>query len=238
MTPTSAPQTATRRDITRAATVDEIKTIALGIMRENGAAAVRFSDIAREMRMSPPALYRYFSCRDDLLTELITDSFDNLADALRTAREAIPEGDLSGRLHAVSSAYRAWAAREPARFGLVFGIPVPGYSAPECGPTNEAHLRAMENFMGLVRAAGAPETTDGHLAPVPDALLAELTPAELIKGISPERMQGLLHSWAMLHGYTCLEAYGHLGWLGEAARDDLFDGIVRCMASVTGLPHS
>ena len=45
-------------------------------MREQGTTDVRFTDIARVMGMTPPALYRYFADRDELLTDLITDAYD------------------------------------------------------------------------------------------------------------------------------------------------------------------
>ena len=51
--------TPTRRERARAATVEEIKSTALALMREEGTTDVRFTDIARVMGMTPPALYRY-----------------------------------------------------------------------------------------------------------------------------------------------------------------------------------
>ena len=52
-------------------------------MREQGTTDVRFTDIARVMGMTAPALYRYFADRDELLTALITDAYDDLGDARR-----------------------------------------------------------------------------------------------------------------------------------------------------------
>ena len=34
----------------------------------------------------------------------------------------------------------------------------------------------------------------------------------------------MLQAWASLHGFTCLEAYGHFDWVGEEAREELFRG--------------
>ena len=66
---------ASRRERARAATVAEIKATALDLMREAGTTDVRFTDIARVMGMTPPALYRYYADRDALLTDLITDAY-------------------------------------------------------------------------------------------------------------------------------------------------------------------
>ncbi len=68
----------TRRERARAATIEEIKATALQLMRDQGTTDVRFSDIARAMGMTAPALYRYFADRDELLTAMIVDAYDDL----------------------------------------------------------------------------------------------------------------------------------------------------------------
>jgi len=143
----------TRREITREATVREIKETALARMRDSGSTEVRFADIARDMRMSAPALYRYFDGRDELLTALIADSFTDLATALEQARDTVPTDDLGGRMVAICQALRSWAVRGPHRFALVLGPPVPGYAAPEEGPTTEAAHRAMAALKSVVYEA-------------------------------------------------------------------------------------
>ena len=70
--------TLTRRERQRAATVEEIKEVARGLMREQGTTDVRFTDIAKEMGVTPPALYRYYADRDALLTDLIADAYREL----------------------------------------------------------------------------------------------------------------------------------------------------------------
>jgi hypothetical protein len=46
----------------------------------------------------------------------------------------------------------------------------------------------------------------------------------------------MLQTWAMLHGFVSLEAYGHLDWLDGDARDALFLSQVRLAAQASGLP--
>src|SRR3954451_13666366 len=111
-----------RRERARLATVDEIKATALDLMREQGTTDVRFTDIARVMGMTPPALYRYYADRNDLLTDLITDAYDHLGRAILTAREKHEPDDIAGRWLAAASAYRTWAGREPQRFALILGL--------------------------------------------------------------------------------------------------------------------
>ena len=50
------------------------------LMREQRTTDIRFTDIAKSMGLTPPALYRYFDGRDELLTALITDAYDELGE--------------------------------------------------------------------------------------------------------------------------------------------------------------
>jgi AcrR family transcriptional regulator len=230
--------TATRRELTRAATVEEIKRTAFDLMRRNGTTAVSFADIAREMRMTAPALYRYFAGRDDLLTTLIATTYDELGEQLRTHREAVPAEDPGGRLVALCDAYRAWAVEHPERLALLSGLPIPGYAAPEDGPTIGAARRAMSNFHSLhADAAATGSLRDPLLCDCTPALRRELSsPGHKMSDVPPAVAAGMLHAWAMLQGFVSLEAYGNLAWIDQAARDDLFVNHVRLIAGAIGLP--
>jgi AcrR family transcriptional regulator len=235
-----------RRERARAATIAEIKETALRVMRETGTTDVRFSDIAREMGMTAPALYRYFADSDALLTELIVDAFDDLGSAVAAARDAVPEADMWQRLLAVSEAYRSWARREPQQFALILGMPVPGYAAPDEGPTTEAAKRAMGQLQALfVEALRLGKLGPAMITDVDPAFIAGWETAhaddELPNGmeeLGPATLQAMLNTWASLHGFTSLEAYNHLDWLPEEARDALFVTGVRLAARAAGLPES
>jgi AcrR family transcriptional regulator len=231
-----------RRERARAATIAEIKETALRLMHEQGTTDLRFSDIAREMGMTPPALYRYFADGDDLLTALIVDAFDDLADAVAAARDRVPADDPSGRLLAVSQAYRTWARREPQRFALILGMPVPGYAAPEEGPTTEAARRAMTQLKSLFFDAldrgllGEPLITDVDESIRQHAENPQYSGRTDDRTLPPETFQAMLNCWVGLHGFTSLETYGHLEFLPPEARDALFEAGVRLAASAAGLP--
>ncbi len=229
----------TRRERTRAATVEEIKATARQLMREQSTTDVRFTDIARVMGMTPPALYRYFADRDELLTALIADAYTELGRAVATAREGREHDDVAGRWLAAATAYRDWARSEPQQFALILGLPVPGYVAPEDGPTHEAARDAMAQLADLfVRAAGL-----GRLG---QPLLPEVSPEmaacahekhpELDGIVPPESFQAMIHAWATLHGITSLDAYGHFDWMGDEAREALFASTIRMAAMAAGIP--
>jgi AcrR family transcriptional regulator len=231
-----------RRERARAATIAEIKETALRLMHERGTTDCHFSDIAREMGMTAPALYRYFADVDDLLTALIVDAYDDLGKAVAKARDRVPVDDPSGRLLAVGQAYRTWARREPQRFALILGMPVPGYAAPEEGPTTEAARRAMAQMKSLFLDAldrglvGTPliEEVDDSVREVAEGPYADMHGDE--RKLPPETFQAMLNCWASLHGFTSLETYGHLEFLPPQVRDALFEVGVRVAAMAAGLP--
>lgn len=233
-----------RRERARTATIEEIKDTALRLMREHGTTDVRFSDIAREMGMTAPALYRYFGDSDELLTALIVDAYDALGDAVATAREAEDPADVTGRMLAVGRAYRRWAREEPQRFALILGMPVPGYAAPEEGPTTEAAQRAMTQLKALFHDAAQRGILGRPVAGPAGQGLVDCMQAQEYAGYGPESgprlppdtMQALIHVWSGLHGFTCLETYGHLDWLTEDARDSLFDSLGLFLGRAAGLP--
>ena len=228
-----------RREKARAATVAEIKATALDLMRESGTTDVRFTDIAKVMGMTPPALYRYYADRDELLTDLITDSYVHLGESIAAARDGVEPDDIAGRWLGAASAYRAWARHEPERFALVLGLPVPGYCAPDEGPTTEAAKGAMAQladlFVSAVRTGQLSRPLVGEVSPAVAACAREKHPG--LDGVVPEEsFQAMLQAWASLHGFTSLEAYGHLDWCEPEARDALFLSHVQMVAKAAGLP--
>jgi AcrR family transcriptional regulator len=238
----AASETPTRRERARAATVAEIKQTAHQLMRENGTTDVRFTDIARVMGLTPPALYRYYADRDELLTDLITDGYSDLAVALEAAVHADePDVSPSEQLMLVAQAYRAWAKADPQRFALIFGLPVPGYSAPQEGPTVEAAQRAMANLAEVVhRGAAAGELGDPlvtEVDPVLEAALLEDQKTGVVAAdLSLPRYQAMIHGWAALHGFVCLEAYGHFDWFPAAVPDVMFRSQVDLVGRAIGFP--
>ena len=95
-----------------------------------GAAALSLRAVARDLGLVSSAVYRYVASRDELLTLLVVDGYDELGDAVDAALERVDTADFAGRLAAIGRATRAWALAEPATYALLFGSPVPGYEAP------------------------------------------------------------------------------------------------------------
>ena len=205
--------TATRRERQRAATISEIKDAALEQITSEGAGALTLRGIARAIGMSPAGLYRYYDGLDAIITELITDAYNALADAV-TAAMATDE-PATVRLRAGILAYRQWSVDHPNRFLLIFGTPIPGYAAPERGPTVEANRRIGAAFMSVLiecwrRGEFSMPERDRPAQPG-EIELASLAAPDL----PPTSVGAFLGTWAHFHGMVTLEIINQLDWTYE-----------------------
>lgn len=114
----------------RAEITQEIKTVARRQLAEVGSAGLSLRAVARELGMVSSALYRYFPSRDELLTALIIDAYDALADAVEEAEHSVPRRNRRGRWLACCRAVRVWGLAHRHEYALIYGSPVPGYAAP------------------------------------------------------------------------------------------------------------
>lgn len=211
-----ATRVATRRERARAATVAEILDAARAELRAVGAAQLSLRAVAGTLGMSPAGLYRYYDSREALLTALIAEGFDALADAVERARDGAGD-DHADRLLAALLGFRAWGIAHPQEFGLLYGDPIPGYAAPDGGPTSVASRRVGAAVLAPLVLAWR----DGRLrararegagrSPDPATLrwAATIDPA-----FPPDAAAAVLGAWTRLHGLVILEVFGHLRWLG------------------------
>lgn len=224
----------TRRERLRAETITEIKRAALEQIARDGAPALSIRAVARSIGMSPAGLYRYYDGRDDLLTDLLTDAYSDLADAVEAAIAAT-DGSHADRFAAGVRRYRTWALEDPNRFLLIFGTPIPGYSAPEDGPTVAANRRMGQAFFAVAAAAIA----DGSLQPDAGreatagerAFAAEIAPHLTLPA---EAVGPLLGTWAHWHGLVALEVTSQFDWIYAGDAEAFFDGEIARMVSALG----
>jgi len=204
--------TLSRRERNRINTAAEIKDRARAQMESEGVAALSLRAIAREMGMTAPAIYRYFPSRNDLVTALIVDSYHSLADALNEADASVARDDLTGRLFAITRAYRAWAFAHRAEYSLIFGTPIIGYHAPyevTKPAANRATVPLVDVIMKAMRRAGA---GPGQNSGVYSGLSA----------LEDDVRHAVIAAWATMHGLVSLELFGHAEKI-EASPDALYD---------------
>lgn len=177
---------------------DEVQARAWEQITEAGASALSLKAIATQMGMTAPALYRYFGSRDELLTQLILSTYQDLAELIETAAQtgATP----AARLGDIAQQLRRWAVANPQRYLLLYGTPVPGYHAPP-----EATALARRMFAPILA---------GFVA-----LQEDSDPDD-----RPFRRSVTL--WTRLHGVLSLELAGHFVGMDVDA-DSLYRDEVR-----------
>ena len=135
---------------------EAIKDAAWKQITEYGAPALSLRAIARELKITAPAIYNYFPDRDALVTALIIDAFISFGDWQLKARDSFPTNDLNGRMKSIGLAYRSWAHAYPQRYQLIFGTPIPGYKGPveKIFPSSARSLSALVSVVEGLRVAG------------------------------------------------------------------------------------
>ncbi|MFF2078719.1 TetR/AcrR family transcriptional regulator [Kitasatospora sp. NPDC058162] len=226
------PAIRTARERAREELTREIKQEARRQLASVGAQQLSLRAVARELGMVSSALYRYFASRDELLTALIIDAYTELGEAAERAVAAEPDASARERWRAGWQATRDWARANPHEFALIYGTPVPGYTAPES--TVEAAARLPLALLGVVRAAPLRPTPPGptprgtlpgQLAGLAAAVAPDLPPPTLARAVS---------AWIQLVGLIGFELHGHLvGSLDPAA--DFFAWTTEETADTLGL---
>ena len=211
-----------RREPTREHTdmVIQIKTIARRQMAEYGTAGLSLRGIARELGVTAPAIYNYFSRLEDLITALIVDTFTDFAEAMEAAEAAAPDC-LYDQVMALCLACRQWAMEHPVDFQLIYGNPIPGYQAPEDLTIPLARRPFLGMFRSFIQAYQSGELViPAEYEAVPPAMRDGSAAWQAASGIElPHALLGLLMSgWSRIYGMIALEMYHHVQPLvGDAA---------------------
>ncbi len=205
------PRPPTPRMRARATTIERAKAIALRQLADGGVEALSLNQIAAELGLTGPAIYRYFTTRNELLTELIVDAYSDLSAAMEeTPRKAgTPAG--AAQLRALAEAYRAWALGQPHRYRLLFSAPMPGYDA-NAARLVEAADRAMAIYLEAIARAGifSPEKSVGQ------SLASQLRDwsRKHQRELAPDILYLGLITWTRLHGFISLEIEGAFASMG------------------------
>ncbi|MFF6813725.1 TetR/AcrR family transcriptional regulator [Streptomyces sp. NPDC012403] len=186
-----APNTQ-RRDITR----DRIVKAAAGLLRDQGPAAVTTRRVAQEAGLQPPALYRFFQGKDDLLVAAVEQVFaDHVAGKQATAPSDDPVEDLRAGWNTqisfgLAHPYVYGLLLDPARArdtpAQVKGVLVLAERVRRIAAAGRLRV-SEERAVNLIRSAGVgtvhtlltlpPEQRDPHLA---DAAFDAITRAVLV----------------------------------------------------------
>jgi AcrR family transcriptional regulator len=177
-------------------------------MAEKGAPGLSLREVAREMDVVSSALYRYFPTRDDLLTVLIVDAYNDLGEFTERAERRAPRDDPRRRMHATSSAIRKWAKSNPHEYALLYGSPVPGYKAPQF--TIEPAARVAVVLGSIVADAWRDsDVADDHDASTMKGLLETRALDAVMPGVTESVRARCLMVWSQIFGCISFELFGH-----------------------------
>ncbi|MER8232523.1 TetR/AcrR family transcriptional regulator [Streptomyces sp. NPDC094049] len=209
-----------------------IKDEARAQLAAEGAAKLSLRAVARELGMVSSALYRYFPSRDDLLTALIVDAYDAVGAAAELALAETTAQRPLDRWTAVCRAVRSWALAHPHEYALIYGSPVPGYSAPQ--DTVVPAARVGLALVGIVRRAQEGEGV--ALPPLPEALGPEAArlAADIAPDLPPALAVALVAAWSQLFGLISFEVFGQFHRIVEDL-DTFFATAARRLGQDVGL---
>jgi len=201
---------------------EAIKDTAWKQIAEFGVPALSLRAIARELKITAPAIYNYFPDRDALVTALVIDAFTSFGDSQLAARDSLPKENLIGRFKAIGIAYRNWAHTHPQRYELIFGTPIPGYEAPmeQVFPSSARSITALFSVVEDLRKAGKltldtpPEVNEEYKVYL-DFWISQ------IGELHPISHFIAMIIWARVHGIVSLEIQGNLLPFGQN-KDELY----------------
>ncbi|UYM05561.1 TetR/AcrR family transcriptional regulator [Solicola gregarius] len=206
----SAPRTA--RAIAREQLTRAILDSARQQLAKVGPGQLSLRAVARELGMASSAVYRYFASRDELLTALIIEAYDELGTATERADAGVTRrSSYALRWEEACHAIRAWAVAHPHDYALLYGSPVPGYAAPTDTITPAFRVtRVITGIMIDASAAGvrpaAPQVPVSRRAHSTIAGLRELAEGALDDAAA----LAILRAWSVVIGTLTLELFGHI----------------------------
>lgn len=247
--------TVTARERARAEITAELLAAARDQLAQVGAGSLSLRAVAREVGMASSAIYRYFPSRDDLLTHLIIEAYDEIGLTAETAQAEAASLPPEDQFRAVWRAVRQWALTHPHQYALIFGSPVPGYAAPT--DTIAPATRLPEVLLGILAAGAEPgsaasgasheaaATVDSPWSPLPPGVLSAasvaLAPVRStipMTAINDAALLAAITSWTTLLGAISFELFGHTHNVVDDAADhraDFFNAQIELMLHLIGL---
>lgn len=218
----------------RAEMQSRIRRLGRTHLKVHGAAGLSLRAIARDMGVVSSAVYRYVPSRDELLTMLLVEGFDDLGDAVADALTRAGADDHRARLLVLARTVREWAVADPARWALLYGSPVPGYDAP-AEVTTGPGTRVIADVLTELAAARAAGTLREDLPePGSAALRADLRRIsdQFAPGLAPRELLAATTFWSAMIGAVAAEVFGQLGADTFTDPESLFYAQVRAILGV------
>jgi len=215
--------------------IETIKSTSRRLMTRHGAAGLSLREVAREMDLVSSAIYRYFATRDDLLTALIVDAYNDLGAAAERAIGRHRSKDPRHQLQAVASSIRRWALANPNEYALLYGSPVPGYQAPQM--TIEPATRVTQVLSDIITTAwrDQPHDANGHSGSTRLTMFERAALDAAMPGVPDVIRARALMVWTSIFGFISFELFGH--YVGSVRNATAFFTVVVDECATLVLPQ-
>jgi AcrR family transcriptional regulator len=179
---------------------------------QHGLSKLTMAAVAKEVGVTPPALYRHFENRQDVIAQLCVLIVEEVLELLAVAVARQEPGDIAAALVASTRTSLDWAVRNPAEFDLVIGSGI----RAELTDSHTLQRRMAEMVGGHYVPLFRELATAGIPRPAHDELGPEL--AEQVRRYRDavgghDLPLGIAHlmvtSWRQVYGLQCMAVYGH-----------------------------
>ncbi|MGA5629675.1 TetR/AcrR family transcriptional regulator [Streptomyces cellulosae] len=228
-----------RRERLRAELERDALRAARRLIATEGIEALSLSAVAREVGVTPPALYRYFEGKPGLtlaVYEAVTRDF--VATVAEAAAGADRE-DFGGQLYAATRAVLDWSVTNPGEFDLLMGA---GYARLVASGSHVDQVLVRElgglfgqTFLQLWRRGILPYPSQEELEPRLRSQVAaylRLMEHDYPVGVA----MVMITCWRQIYGLLCMAVYGHLA----SSFDDylpLFEAMMDDLLALCGVPR-
>lgn len=211
-----------------------IKQVTRDLIAVSGASGFSLREVAREMGVVSSALYRYFATRDELLSALVFDAYNDLGMAVEKADSKLARSDIRGRFRATCNAVRKWAKANPHEYALIYGTPVPDYESPVGTIAAATRVAAVLGRILDDDQSFRHRTKRSNRSKLQDGVLDTSNIAQVMPGVPREEYVRALIAWSHIFGHLSFELFGHFE--GTVKNKTLmFDAVVEELADFLGI---
>lgn len=234
-----AGRRASRRERLRAELERDVLAAARKLIAAQGFEALNLSAVAREIGVTPPALYRYFAGKPGLTVSVYEAVTHDFVSTVGRAANAMGPEDFGGQLYAASRAVLDWSVANPGEFDLLMGA---GYArlVATGQQVDQVLTRELGGLFGqtfdqLWRRGILSYPSEQEIEP---RLRSQATAyGRLMKGDYPVGVAVVMITcWRQIYGLLCMAVYGHLA----SSFDDhlpLFENMMDDLLTRCGVPR-
>ncbi|MFB8027294.1 MULTISPECIES: TetR/AcrR family transcriptional regulator [unclassified Streptomyces] len=221
----------------------ELERDALAVARQliatQGVEGLSLSAVAREVGVTPPALYRYFEGKPGLTLAVYAAVTRDFVATVAQAGGAMDPEDFGGQLYAATRAVLDWSVANPGEFDLLMGA---GYARLVASGRHVDQLLLRE-LGGLFGQLFLPLWEQGILQYPDNNLLDPQLRAQVAAyrlEMGHEFPNGvaliMITCWRQIYGLLCMAVYGHFGSMfGDHLA--LFEHMMDDLLALCGVPR-